>query len=88
MTQLEQAKKGIITEQMHQAASYDKHVTAEYIAEELAEGRLVIPYNVNRKFSALAIGHGLTTKVNANIGTSGKHANIEEELVKMNAALK
>ncbi|MEI6092213.1 MAG: phosphomethylpyrimidine synthase ThiC, partial [bacterium] len=36
----------------------------------------------------LAIGRGLTTKVNANIGTSGKHANIEEELTKMNAALK
>lgn len=88
MTQLEQAKKGIITEQMRQAASYDNHVTAEYIAQELAAGRLVIPYNVNRKFSALAIGRGLTTKVNANIGTSGKHADIEEELVKMNAALK
>jgi phosphomethylpyrimidine synthase len=88
MTQLEQAKKGTITQQMRDAASYDKHVTAEYIAQEIAEGRAVIPCNTNRKFKAMAIGRGLTTKVNANIGTSGKHADIEEELIKMNAALK
>ncbi|MCX6112471.1 MAG: phosphomethylpyrimidine synthase ThiC [Proteobacteria bacterium] len=88
MTQLEQARKGIITQQMREAASYDYHVTAEYIGREIAEGRIVLPHNINRKFSSIAIGHGLTTKVNANIGTSGKHADIEEELIKMNAALK
>jgi len=88
MTQLEQAKKGLITQEMRDATSYDNHVTAEYIAQEIAEGRMVLPHNINRKFKSLAIGRGLTTKVNANIGTSGKHADIEEELIKMNAALK
>ncbi|MEI6080288.1 MAG: phosphomethylpyrimidine synthase ThiC, partial [bacterium] len=88
MTQLEQAKKGIVTPQMREAALHDSHVSSEYIAEEIAEGRAVLPHNINRNFKSLAIGRGLTTKVNANIGTSGKHADIEEELVKMNAAIK
>ena len=73
---------------MREAALHDSHVSSEYIAEEIAEGRAVLPHNINRNFKSLAIGRGLTTKVNANIGTSGKHADIEEELVKMNAAIK
>jgi phosphomethylpyrimidine synthase len=54
----------------------------------LAKGHIVIPKNINRNFKAMAIGRGLTTKVNANIGTSAKHVDLEEELVKMDAAIK
>lgn len=88
MTQLEQAKRGIITPEMKEAALYDDHVTAEFIAEGIKAGNIVLPHNVNRKFKSMAIGKGLTTKVNANIGTSPKHIDVEEELIKMNAALK
>jgi len=88
MTQLELAKKGIVTDEAVSCAKYDTHVTAEYISNGVANGHIVIPHNKNRKFNALAIGKGLSTKVNANIGTSQKHADIEEELIKMNAALK
>ncbi len=88
MTQIELARKGIISDQVIDCIKYDTHVTSEYISRGVACGEIVIPQNKNRKFSALAIGKGLTTKVNANIGTSQKHANIEEELIKMNAALK
>lgn len=88
MTQLELAKKGIISDEVIACTKYDSHVTPEYISKGLADGHIVIPHNKNRKFSSLAIGKGLTTKVNANIGTSQKHADTEEELIKMKAALK
>jgi phosphomethylpyrimidine synthase len=88
MTQLESARKGIITDEMRHAAEYDSHITPEFIAQGIIDGNIVLPKNINHNFKALAIGKGLTTKVNANIGTSGKHFDIEEELMKMHAALK
>jgi len=88
MTQIELARKGIISPEVKLAVNYDDHVTPEYISQGIANGHVVLPKNIGRKFNALAIGKGLTTKVNANIGTSPKHANIEEELTKMQAALK
>ncbi|MBN1114735.1 MAG: phosphomethylpyrimidine synthase ThiC, partial [Oligoflexia bacterium] len=88
MTQLEYARKGIITDQMQEAAGYDSHVSPEYIAGCLVDGTAVLPKNINHKFSAMAIGKGLQTKVNANIGTSGRHADTEEELIKLQAAVR
>lgn len=87
-TQIEFARAGIISQQMKEASLYDDHVKPEYIAEGLLNGTVVIPHNVNRTFKAIAIGKGLTTKVNANIGTSPKHFDIEEEMAKMLAAIK
>ena len=88
MTQLELARNGVITPEVKEAALYDDHVTPEFIAQGIIDGNIVLPHNVNRKFRSMAIGKGLTTKVNANIGTSPKHMNVEEELVKMQAAIK
>ena len=53
MTQLEQARRGIITPEMKEAALYDDHVTAEFIAEGIKAGNIVIPHNVNRKFKTI-----------------------------------
>lgn len=88
MTQLLNARKGIITEQMKVIAREEK-VTAEYIREGVANGSIVIPYNQKHKSlkTFLAIGKGLRTKVNANIGTSPEHASIDEELEKLKVAL-
>jgi phosphomethylpyrimidine synthase len=88
MTLLEQAKKGDLTQSVRDAQSFDPHVSVECLLEGLAKGHIVIPKNINRNFKAMAIGRGLTTKVNANIGTSAKHVDLEEELVKMDAAIK
>lgn len=88
MTQLLQARSGNITQAMLDSIKYDKHVTAEFIAKGIIDGNIVLPKNINHNFSALAIGQGLTTKVNANIGSSAKHDNIEEELSKLHAAFK
>jgi phosphomethylpyrimidine synthase len=88
MSLLEEAKKGNINQTIIDAQANDPHLSLENITEAVANGTIVIPKNVNRNFKAMGIGKGLTTKVNANIGTSAKHVDIEEELMKMDAALK
>lgn len=88
MTQMEYALKGIITDQMRQAAEEDG-VTPEFIMEGIAAGEIVLPCNINHKnIKPLAVGKGLSTKVNANIGTSDAYPEIEKELNKMMAAIK
>ena len=70
MTQLELARKGVISPQMVQVAEQEK-LEAEFVRCGVAEGAIVIPANI--KHSTLVpcgIGQGLKTKVNANIGTS------------------
>ena len=82
MTQLEAAGNGTITEEMRQVAAYE-NLDAEYVRAQVALGRVVIPKNSHRSFPARGIGKGLTTKINANIGTSPSHFDIEEELTKL-----
>jgi phosphomethylpyrimidine synthase len=86
-TQLQYAQNGIITNEMKEVAFFEK-VDAEWLRREIAEGRTVIPKNKNHDFLARGIGSGLTTKVNANLGTSEKHCNLSEELGKMEIAIK
>ncbi len=86
MTQLEEAKKGRITEAMHQVAELEG-TTDEVIRERVAEGSVVIPKNIHHSFVARGIGKGLTTKINANIGTSPSHFNLEEELAKLDVSV-
>jgi phosphomethylpyrimidine synthase len=87
MTQLESALKGIITPEMEIVARKENR-TKEYIRDLVAQGKIVIPKNINHDFSAVGIGLGLTTKVNSNIGTSEKHCDIEEELEKLKTSVK
>lgn len=87
MTQLEYARRGQITEAM-KACALSEGVPEEVIRQGLAEGTTVITRNVkHRDIPPLAIGKGLRTKVNANVGTSGDHNNIEEELEKVRAGV-
>lgn len=82
-TQIESAKKGIITEQMKVVAA-NESMDAETLRELVAEGRVVIPSNVNHKnLVPIGIGKFLKTKINANIGTSGDYDKIEDELKKI-----
>jgi phosphomethylpyrimidine synthase len=87
MTQLQQALKGIVTKEMHEVGQYE-NLDPEWIRNEVAYGRIVIPKNIHHSFEARGIGNGLKTKVNANIGTSPKHCNPEEELSKLEVAVK
>jgi phosphomethylpyrimidine synthase len=86
MTQLEKARKGEITEEMNQAASAEG-VTAEYMRQGIADGTIVICRNINHKcIQPLAVGRGLRTKVNANIGTSRDNNDLALELEKLRVA--
>ena len=81
MTQLQQALKGVITNEMKIVAEKEQ-VDAAWLRQEIAAGRIVIPKNVNHSFPVRGIGSGLSTKINANIGTSEKHCNLKEEIEK------
>jgi phosphomethylpyrimidine synthase len=87
MTQLQQARKNIITQEMKQVAK-DEDVDPEYIREKISEGKVIIPVNRKRKATKFCgIGVGLKTKVNANIGTSPDYVNVEVELEKLKASV-
>ena len=87
MTQLELARKGVISPQMVQVAEQEK-LEAEFVRCGVAEGTIVIPANI--KHSTLVpcgIGQGLKTKVNANIGTSSDFGGIDTELEKLQVTI-
>jgi phosphomethylpyrimidine synthase len=88
MTLLEQAKAGNVTEEMKIIANQEGY-DPEYIRKHISDGSIVIPYNKKHKSLDIfsAIGFGLRTKVNANIGTSPEHAVLEEELKKLEVAI-
>lgn len=87
MTQLETANSGRISEEMEICAAQEG-VSAEFIRKGMADGNIVVLRN-NRHtvVTPLAVGKGLKTKVNANIGTSGDHADLELELEKVRVSV-
>ncbi len=87
MTQTQLARENIITTEMEQAAAYED-LAPEFIREGLANGTIIIPKNINHEFPARAIGKGLITKINANIGTSEVSCNLPAEISKLNTCLK
>jgi phosphomethylpyrimidine synthase len=87
MTQIEAARKNIITRQMIEVAE-DEGFAPEEIRALVATGEVVIPHNLHHDFRAIGIGKGLRTKVNANIGASNFHQLIEEEVEKLYTAVR
>jgi phosphomethylpyrimidine synthase len=87
MTQLESANNGIVTPQM-KAVAEAEGVDAEFIRKGVAEGAIVISANPRHtSLKPCGIGRGLSTKVNANLGTSSDYGNIESELEKLQVAI-
>ena len=87
MTQRQAALKGIITDQMT-AVARQEGVTPEFIRDGIAKGTICIPANINHKnLVPRGVGEGLSTKVNANIGTSSAFPDPEPELKKLQAAI-
>ncbi|MBN2128561.1 MAG: phosphomethylpyrimidine synthase ThiC [Sedimentisphaerales bacterium] len=88
-TQLTEARAGRLTDAMRHVAQTEA-VDAELVRAETAAGRLVIPANkrhLNENLKPVGIGRAITTKVNANIGTSSVRCSVEGEIEKMQAAL-
>lgn len=86
-TQMDAAKKGIITKEMEVVAKKENIDLTELI-RLLASGKVVIPANKNhRTLNAEGIGKNLRTKINVNLGVSRDCKNIEVELEKAKTAI-
>ena len=89
MTQLEAARKGIITEEMTFVARRED-LDPELIRSEVARGRMVIPANIHhleRRLEPMGIGIAALCKINANIGNSAVTGTVADELEKLHAAV-
>ena len=88
MTQLESAKRNIITDTARQVAK-SEGIRVKELLNVIALGKAVIPKNKRRRVKIpCGIGYGLRTKVNANIGTSPDVCGISGELRKLKIAVK
>ena len=88
MTQIEAARSGIITPEIRHVAEVEKQ-SIPFIMERVADGRIVIPANVNHKnLVPCGIGRELLTKINANIGNSTLSSCSRDEQNKLDIALK
>ncbi|MDI6723440.1 MAG: phosphomethylpyrimidine synthase [Methanobacterium sp.] len=87
MTQLESARKGQITNEMEKVAK-EENIEIQKLIKRLSKGYITIPKNVNGKSIPKGIGKGLTTKINANVGSSSEIENIEKEVEKARTAVK
>ena len=88
MTQLESARRGIVTEAMKSVAATE-NVDAEKVRAAVADGTAVIPLNIHhRNCDAVGVGRLFTTKINANLGRSMTHSGKGDELEKLAIALK
>ena len=95
-TQMQYAREGIITREMEYVAirenqkmdeifgSNGNAITPEFVRKEVAEGRAIIPANVNHpECEPMIIGRNFLTKINSNIGNSSVASSIEQEVEKM-----
>ncbi|HWN45398.1 MAG TPA: phosphomethylpyrimidine synthase ThiC, partial [Thermoanaerobaculia bacterium] len=83
VTQMHYARKGIVTPEMEFIAIRER-MTPEFVRDEVARGRAIIPSNVNHPESEpMIIGRSFLVKINANIGNSAVTSSIEEEVEKM-----
>lgn len=93
ITQMAYAKEGIITPEMEYVAIRENmncaelgittYITPEFVRKEIAEGRAVLPANINHPESEpMIIGRNFLVKINANIGNSATTSSIDEEVEK------
>src|SRR5947209_9371158 len=87
LSQMHFARQGLVTEEMAYVAEREQ-LEAELVRKEVAEGRMIIPANVNHpELEPMAIGVESLCKINANIGNSAVTSNIDEELKKLHTAV-
>ncbi len=83
VSQLHYARKGVVTPEMEFVALREG-CAPEFVRDEVARGRAIIPSNVNHPESEpMIIGRNFLVKINANIGNSAVASSIEEEVEKM-----
>ncbi|HJV22340.1 MAG TPA: phosphomethylpyrimidine synthase ThiC, partial [Holophagaceae bacterium] len=94
VSQMHYAKQGIVTPEMEfvairenlgrEAAGIKSRITPEFVRDEIARGRAILPANINHpETEPMIIGRNFLVKINANIGNSAVASSIEEEVEKM-----
>lgn len=78
---MEQARKGHITPVMQEVARIED-IDVQKLIRGLSKGHIVIPQNMNRETAPCAVGEGLSTKINANVGSSSEKEDIDQEIEK------
>ena len=87
-TQMDAARKNIITDEMKIVAEYE-NMPVEELKELVAKGQVAIPANKNHKcLKPYGIGSKLKTKINVNLGTSKDCLDLDVEMQKVNEAIK
>src|SRR3954449_1615570 len=89
MTQIEQARQGVVTAEMTHVARREK-LEPEHVRSEVARGRMVIPANIvhlKQGLEPMGIGIKAKCKINANIGNSAVTSDIDNELAKLKMAV-
>src|SRR3989304_1335843 len=88
ITQMHFAKLGIVTPAMEYVARIE-NIDPEFLCHEIAIGRVIIPANINHtSLAPMGIGKALKVKINANIGNSAVTSEVDNELKKLEFALK
>lgn len=93
ITQMAYARRGVITPEMEYVAirenmncrelGIESHITPEFVRQEIAEGRAVLPANINHpEAEPMIIGRNFLVKINTNIGNSATTSSIDEEVEK------
>lgn len=83
VTQMYYARHGLVTPEMEFIAIREQ-VTPEFVRDEVAQGRAIIPASINHpEAEPMIIGRNFLVKVNANIGNSAVSSSIEDEVEKM-----
>ncbi|MCC7557565.1 MAG: phosphomethylpyrimidine synthase [Methanobacteriaceae archaeon] len=86
MTQMDSAIKGKITREM-QVIAEKENIDVHKIIKRVAKGHIAIPKNIKRDTIPLGVGKGLTTKINANLGSSSELEDIKLEVEKAKIAV-
>ncbi|MFA6709921.1 MAG: phosphomethylpyrimidine synthase ThiC [Candidatus Methanomethylophilaceae archaeon] len=85
-TIMEEARKGVTP--LIKAIAEREHMSEEFVRNGIASGRIVVPCNPIHDPEPVAIGEGMSVKVNVNLGTSRDLVCLETELDKLKVALK
>ncbi|MBZ0153871.1 MAG: phosphomethylpyrimidine synthase ThiC [Planctomycetes bacterium] len=87
-SQMHYARRGIVTEEMRFVAIRE-HVDPEFVRSEIARGRAIIPANIHHpEIEPMIIGRNFLVKINANIGNSALGSSIEQEVEKLQWAIR
>ena len=87
-TQMHYGRNGVVTEEMQYIAKRER-LEPDLIRSEVARGRMIIPANIHHtNLEPMCIGVASLCKINANIGNSSTTSNIDEEVAKLNYAVK